>query len=509
MKKIINFITRRQVVVGILILAQLFLIFAVIYRFSINAVWVSYLLGAISVILIIHVANQNKNPSYKLVWCVLILATPVIGGVLYLLFGNRKVPKQLRRSMLISIQNTMPLLNQEEKTLEKIKEKSEKAYNQFYYVWKNSYFPAYENTDVTYYNLGEKVFEAMVEELKQAEKFIFLEYFIIGLGVFWNTILEILEEKVKEGVQVRVMFDDAGCVRTLPRDYKLQLEKKGIECFVFNPLHPKLAVQLNNRDHRKIMVIDNRIAFVGGINLADEYINEIERFGHWKDTAVKLEGEAVWSFTMMFLQFWQYSKKEKDNQYLSYKIVHSAPETEGYVQPFSDTPTDDEEVGLNVHMNMINKAKKYIYIHTPYLIISYEMQKALVIAAKSGVDVRITLPHSPDKWYVHLVSQFNYRVLVEAGVKIYEYKPGFMHSKLIVSDDQIGIIGTINMDYRSYYMHYECGVLMYQHPVLKDMKRDYLLTLEECVLITEENLKKTPFLKIVLQAILNLFSPLM
>ncbi|MFV0480069.1 MAG: cardiolipin synthase [Anaerorhabdus sp.] len=509
MRKILSVLTKRHVIVGLLILIQLIFMISLIYQLSEYVIRLNQLLTAFSIIVVIYLINQDLNPSYKLAWSILILTFPIFGGFFYLLFGNKKAPKALRRSMLSSIQKTLPLLSQDHSVLAEIEEQSKDGANQFKYVLKNSYFPVYRNTKLAYFKLGEEKFKALVEELKKAEHFIFLEYFIIEEGLFWNTILEILEQKVKDGVQVRITFDDAGCVQTLPYNYKQQLEKKGIACCVFNPLRARLVVQMNNRDHRKIAVIDNRVAFVGGINLADEYINEVERFGHWKDTAMMLQGDAVWSFTVMFLQFWHYLSKGEEQEYLSYKLDHGIQGDDGYIQPFSDTPTDDEEVGLNVHMNLINKAKKSIYIHTPYLIIGYEMQKALILAAKSGVDVRMTLPHIPDKWYVHLVSQANYRKLIEAGVRIYEYTPGFIHSKIILVDDDLGFIGTINMDYRSYYLHYECGVIVYKDQVLSEMKNDYVQTLAQCQEITKEDMEKTSFGKKLVQALLNLFSPLM
>ncbi len=509
MKRIINLLTSRHIVISIIILMQLAFMIILIYRLSEAVLVLNQILMVISIVIVIYMVNQKVNPSYKLVWGILILTFPLFGGLFYLLFGNKKVPKELQRNILASIQETVPLLEQDSKVLHDIEEENREVYNQFQYVIKSSYFPVYKNTKLTYFKLGEEKFKAMIEELKKAKHFIFIEYFIVENGIFWDTILEILEEKVKEGVLVRFMFDDAGCTQTLPPNYAKQIEAKGIECSVFNPLHPKLVIQMNNRDHRKITVIDNRVAFVGGINLADEYINEKVLYGHWKDTAMMIEGEAVWSFTVMFLQFWKYLSKGNHQDYLKYKLKTPMIEEGGFVQPFSDTPTDDEEVGLNIHLNLISKAKKYIYIHTPYLIIGYEMEKALTLAAKSGVDVRIVLPHHPDKWYAHLVSQSNYQVLINSGVKIYEYLPGFMHSKMIISDDQMGLIGTVNMDYRSYYMHYECGILIYKHKVLKEMKKDYLETLHQCELITKEKIDQTSWFKKVAQAILNLFSPLM
>lgn len=511
MKKLLSILVSRIFVVGVLIVFQLLFMMSIVYTLSVSMQNVYRFCIILSFLVLIYLINKQGNPSFKLAWSILILLFPLFGGIFYLLFGDKKVPKALRKNMLASKQETLPLLSQETKTLNEIKECDESIYKQFNYVWKNTYFPVYKNVACTYCSTGEVKFDHLVKELKKAEKFIFLEYFIIGEGIFWNTILEILKEKAKKGVLVRVMYDDAGCVSTLPANYRKILQSMGIECCVFNPLHAKLAVQMNNRDHRKIAVIDNRVGFVGGINLADEYINEKVRFGHWKDTAIMVEGEAVWSLTVMFLQFWDYLYKEKNTDYIQFKLDSDIPinENDGYIQLVSDSPTDNEEVGLNMHMNMINNAKKYVYIQTPYLVIGYEMQKALTLAAKNGIDVRITVPHVPDKWYVHLLTQANYEVLIDAGVRIYEYTPGFIHSKTFVSDDIMAFCGTINMDYRSYYLHYECGALLYKGKVINDMKIDYLKTLECCQEISLEDCKKTFVVKRLVQAILNLFSPMM
>lgn len=509
MKKLLSILVSRIFVVGVLILFQLLFMMSIVYTLSVSTQNVYRFCIVLSFLVLIYLINKQGNPSFKLAWSILILIFPLFGGIFYLLFGDKKVPKALRRNMLASVQETLPLLNQETKILNEIKNSDETIYKQFDYVWKNTYFPVYKNTRRTYCNTGEVKFDLLVKELKKAKRFIFLEYFIIGEGIFWNTVLSVLQEKVKEGVLVRVMYDDAGCVSTLPPTYKKTLQEMGIECCVFNPLHAKLAVQMNNRDHRKIAIIDNRVGFVGGINLADEYINEKVRFGHWKDTAVMVEGDAVWSLTVMFLQFWDYLSKEKNSDYSQFKLEYEIIEDDGYIQLVSDSPTDNEEVGLNIHMNMINNAKKYVYIQTPYLVIGYEMQKALTLASKNGIDVRITVPHVPDKWYVHLLTQGNYAALIEAGVGIYEYTPGFIHSKTFVSDDVLGFCGTINMDYRSYYLHYECGALLYKGKVIADMKSDYLKTLECCREVTLDDCKKTFVLKRIVQAILNLFSPMM
>lgn len=511
MKKLLNFLVSRIFVVAILILLQLIFVIGAFYSIA-NLRFINTALDILNILLVIYIINQQENPSFKLGWIILVLVIPLFGGLFYLMFGGRKVSRQLRRGSLADKLTTKPLLHQDEQVMQSIEQQDEALAKQFRYIWKNAYFPVYQNTEITYCNSGEVKFWHMLEELKKAQRYIFLEYFIIDNGIMWDSILEILVEKVKLGLDVRVMYDDAGCVTTLPANYRKILEKLGIRCVVFNPLKARLAIQMNNRDHRKITIIDGKVGFVGGINLADEYINAYEKYGHWKDTAVMLRGEAVWSLTVMFLQFWNFLAKETNSdmeQFRGQFTEQEKPVSNGFIAPFSDSPTDDEEVGSTVHINMINQAKRYIYIHTPYLIIGYETQKALEIAAKNGVDVRITVPHVPDKKIVFMVTRANYETLLKAGVKIYEYTPGFLHSKSFVCDDDIGLCGTTNMDYRSYFLHFECGVLISKSTIIAQMKEDYMATLEECVEVKFEDCLHTPFVIRMFRAVLNLFAPMM
>ena len=320
------------------------------------------------------------------------------------------------------------LLPQDEELMGELHQEDTAAEKQANYLFNYGGYPVYKNTKTTYFPIGEDKFASMIEELEKAERFIFLEYFIVAEGKMWNTILDILERKVKQGVDVRLIYDDIGCLLTLPYKYNEELERRGIKCKVFNKFSPVWSAKMNNRDHRKILVIDGHTAYTGGINLADEYINEYEKYGHWKDSAVMLKGEGVWSFTMMFLAMWNYLSQTKPDEYSWYMPRREEIKdftTEGLVVPFTDSPLDDEPVGENVYLNIINSAEDYVYITTPYLVIDNEMQTALVLAAKSGVDVRIITPHIPDKWFVHAVTRAHYRKLVKHGVKIYEYTPPY------------------------------------------------------------------------------------
>lgn len=511
MKKLVRLLTSKLAIVSILIVVQLVIVLFGVYYLSMFSINAYFVFMALSLGVGLYVINRSDNPSYKLSWAVVIIGFPVFGGLLYLMFGAKQVPKALRVRDTDLHNDMLHYIEQNENIYDELQNLDAGAYKQINYIWNASAFPPYGRTKSTFFSIGEDNFKAMVEKLESAKEFIFLEYFIIDEGYMWDTVLEILERKVAEGVDVRLMYDDFGCASKLPNNYHRVLNAKGIKTKVFNPLQPRLAVQMNNRDHRKIFIVDGVVAMSGGINIADEYINHIERFGHWKDGGVMIEGEAVWSFTLMFLQFWNFDEEDKD-VYANYRkdvsYFEDYPE-DGIVQPFSDTPTDDENVGEYTHINMINNANDYIYITTPYLVIDHEMKTSLILAAKNGVDVRILVPHIPDKWYVFQLTQHNYQDLTKHGVKIYEYTPGFVHAKNFVSDDKYAIIGTVNMDFRSYYLHYECGVWFYKSKMIKDMKEDYLKTLEVSQEITYEMTRNTRLPIRILRACLNVFAPLM
>lgn len=383
-------------------------------------------------------------------------------------------------------------------------------YPQIHYLQEYTGFPIYADTETHYLTPGERKLETLLAELEKAEKYIFLEYFIVQEGVMWNSILEVLKRKTTQGVTVRLIYDDMGCFLTLPKDYAKQLKKHGIQCAVFNPFRPVLTVKQNNRDHRKIAVIDGKVAFTGGINLADEYINAIEKHGHWKDAAIMLKGKAAWSFTLIFLQTWEICTHTDEDYEIFYpwKEQECPVTAKGFVQPYADSPMDEENVGEHVYLHILNNAKKYVYINTPYLIVDDSMLSALRLAAKSGVDIRIITPHRWDKWWVHMTTRSYYRELIKSGVKIYEYTNGFIHSKTFVSDDRTATVGTTNLDFRSLYLHYECGALLYEAKAVMEVKEDFLQTLEICQQVTEKDCK-TNIVVHLLQDILRLFAPLM
>lgn len=463
----------------------------------------------LSIIIVFIIINNKSNPSYKIAWIVPVMIFPIFGGLFYLLYGGNKLSTREKLKMVIQNIEMTNSLKQDDEIIKKIGDKSIYAKNQSEYILNYAKCPVYDNTETTYFKIGEEKFEALLRELKKAEKFIFLEYFIIQEGKMFNSILEILEEKAKQGVDVRLIYDDVGCIVTLPHNYKNTLEAKGIKCRVFNPIKPFFTRRLNNRDHRKIVVIDGDVGFTGGINLADEYINEYEKHGYWKDAGIMLKGDAVWNLTVMFLSMWDYiDNKEED--YIKFKpSKNKYYNSKGYVQPFDDSPLINEPIGETVYLNLINKAKDYIYINTPYLIIDNEMATALKIAAKSGVDIKIVTPYIPDKKFVHAVTKSYYESFIKDGIEIYEFTPGFMHAKTFVVDDEYGVVGSINLDFRSLYLHYECGVWLYKTDSIKSMKDDYLETLKRCHKVTKEECKNTSSIRKVLRLIIRMFAPLL
>ena len=463
----------------------------------------------LSIIIVFIIINNKSNPSYKIAWIVPVMIFPIFGGIFYLLYGGNKLSTREKLKMVIQNIEMINSLKQDDEIIKKIGDKSIYAKNQSEYILNYAKCPVYNNTETTYFKIGEEKFEALLRELKKAEKFIFLEYFIIQEGKMFNSILEILEEKAKQGVDVRLIYDDVGCIVTLPHNYKNTLEAKGIKCRVFNPIKPFFTRRLNNRDHRKIVVIDGDVGFTGGINLADEYINEYEKHGYWKDAGIMLKGDAVWNLTVMFLSMWDYiDNKEED--YIKFKpSKNKYYNSKGYVQPFDDSPLINEPIGETVYLNLINKAKDYIYINTPYLIIDNEMATALKIAAKSGVDIKIVTPYIPDKKFVHAVTKSYYESFIKDGIEIYEFTPGFMHAKTFVVDDEYGVVGSINLDFRSLYLHYECGVWLYKTESIKSMKDDYLKTLKRCHKVTMEECKNTSSIRKVLRLIIRMFAPLL
>lgn len=508
MHKFFKFLTSRVVLVALAIVLQLGWLIGSIWTISQYHRLASLILVGASWVLSVHIAGKPGNSSFKLSWIILILSVPFVGIILYMLFGRQRLFASAEHRHEMIFEQLRETLVQDTKTEKEIAAANAAVARQVAYIRGKAGYPVYQNTETHFLSCGEVYFPALIEELKKAKRFIFLEYFIIEHGYVWDTILEILKEKAAAGVEVRLLYDDVGCIQRLPKGYPAELEEYGIKCHKFNPFVPVISAIMNHRDHRKIVVIDGDTGFTGGINLADEYMNRVVRFGYWKDTGVMLRGEAVWNLTVMFLQMWNTVRMTEENVE-EYRPIREIPgEGRGFVQPFCDNPMDMETVGENVYLNMIYHATRYVYIATPYLLIDNEMMTALTLAAKSGVDVRIMMPHIPDKKLIFLLSRSYYGQLIEAGVRIYEYLPGFLHSKTFLVDDELAVIGTINLDYRSLYLHFECGTFLYRATAVDELKKDYLETMARCAEMDLAFCRSFSFPVRVLQRFMRLFAPL-
>ncbi len=482
MKRINKILKSRLGFVGLAILLQILWWVIFVCRLTSYSVFINTFFRLVSIGILLYLIRKDENSAYKIAWIILIMGFPLFGGILYVMVGNKKPSKRLAVKMAAVKMEMKDALAQNQPILEEIQNIDPAAAGNIRYIGEFGAYPVWKNTGVTYFSLGEEMFAAMLEDLRNARHYIFLEYFIIQEGLMWDWILESLEQKVKEGLDVRLIYDDVGCVSLLPFHYEDMMEKKGIKCIAFNRFVPFISLVMNNRDHRKIMVIDGHTAYNGGINLADEYINQKVRFGHWKDTGVRLHGEAVFNFTLMFLEVWNaFRSPDLDYEiFRPHRWHEEAFAPDGYVVPYADTPLDNEALGENVYINILNQAKEYVYIATPYLLISDEMENALCLAAKRGVDVRILMPGIPDKPTVFFMAKSYYPPLLKAGVQIYEYTPGFVHAKSYVCDDRIATVGTINMDFRSLYLHFECGTLLYGSKAVLDVKKDMESCFPKC-----------------------------
>lgn len=511
MKKIAHLLFGRFAMVAISIILQFIWLLLVLIKFSYQYTYANLAIRAVAVMVVLVIVNRWTNPSNKLSWTFIILLSPILGLLLYLIFGRSNITKHTRRQMDKVNREVSKGLYQTPEALRQLQEEDESVYRQSKYINDWADFPLYKNTATKYYKSGEEMFSDMLEALENARQFIFLEYFIVEEGTMFGKIVQILERKAKEGVDVRMIYDDVGCISTLPPKYYRVLREKGIKCVAFNPFRPIMSVVMNNRDHRKIFVVDGKIGFTGGINLADEYINAVERFGYWKDTGVRLEGEAVWSLTTMFLSMWNYINRTSEDykQFMPKLQPDEMADTGGFVQPYGDSPLDHENVGENIYLNIINSATNYVYIFTPYLIIGNEIMVCLCNAAKRGVDVRIVTPGVPDKKMIFLLTQSYYAPLIASGVKIYQYRPGFLHAKSFVCDDKIATVGSVNLDYRSLYLHFECGVFMYKTQAVWQLREDCMEVLSCSDEITLEFCRRRNVIIRVFQGVMRLFAPLL
>ena len=474
----------------------------------------NYVVGVSAIIVLIYLINDRLNSSFKLMWIILIVATPLIGVPFFIYTRIQPGTKHIARRVEEQIGEQRQWLLPDKDTVDRLAVDAGNEYGLFKYMFEEAHYPVYDDCGVEYYPFGQDKFKALLRELKTAQRFIFLEYFIIDKGEMWDEVLKILRKKAEEGVEVRVLYDGTNTMLRLPKGYPRELESWGISCRVFSPMKPVITTHQNFRDHRKIVVIDGHTAFTGGVNLADEYINKKERFGVWKDTAIMVKGKAANSFTLMFLQLWNINSKGPED-YDRYMYRPGTAEEDvnaaygGYIVPYGDSPLDNEEVGKKVYMDILNRASKYVHITTPYLIIDEEVINSLIFAAQRGIDVKIIMPHIPDKRYAFALARTYYGQLIRGGVKIYEYLPGFVHAKNFVSDDEKAVVGTINMDFRSMFLHFECAAYIWHNPVIQEVEEDFRKTLLDCQRITLRHCKETPLLTKIAGRTLRLIAPLM
>ena len=513
MKKVLNKVFGRLVLTAIIILFQFGWIAFTLYEAGEINPWFSVGLRLVSLVIALYVVYKDSRPHNKLSWIFLILLLPVIGCPCYFLFGRAEMTKNHRMQIAQLQKLVEPMRQQEELVNEHLKQMDNVAYKQMRFSQNVGHYPVYMEKDSKYYKVGDDMFVDMLEDIKNAKEFIFLEFFIMKQGAMFDALIDALEERAKAGVHVRLIYDDMGCIDEFPLYFYKDLQEKGIHVACFNPFRPFLSIIMNNRDHRKIMVVDGKIAYTGGLNIADEYINAIERFGHWKDAGVRITGNAVWSFTTMFLEMWSYVTKGTED-FSKFKASEEDSEAlmaqgKGFVQPYADCPLDKRYLIEGIYLNLINHARKNIYIFTPYLILGTEISAALINAARSGVDVRIVTPAIPDKKMVFILTQANYENLIRGGVKIYQYTPGFIHSKCFVVDDEYASVGTTNLDFRALYLHFECGTLMYKTESVHKVTEDALETFAKSREILLEECENKNFFYQLFLSVMQLFSPLL
>lgn len=506
MKRVWNVITKKAFVATILLIVEIVLLIFMMVILGRLFIFFGIGLYIVSLITILFVVNDMGNPAYKISWITSIILIPFAGSVLYIIFGKKHTTKNMKKKFNYIDAHGRECMSNMENNVKNL-DVDFNCKQIIDWMWNVSKQTAYTNTLTEFLSPGDVYFKRLIQDLKLAKKTIFMEFFIICPGKMWNEVVDILVAKVKEGVDVRLIYDDFGTIASLPVDYPEYMKKLGIRTKVFNIVKPRLDAFMNNRDHRKIVVIDGNISYTGGINLADEYINEIERFGYWQDCGIRLEGDATASFTILFLRMWHYLSGEK-SYYQNYMPTVKL-KASGVVVPFGDNPIRDHNLHDSTYLKIITCAKKYVYIETPYLVMDYELTAALIFAAESGVEVVIITPHIPDKAYVHALTRSSYKKLIKAGVKIYEFTPGFIHSKLIVADDSVAVVGTANFDFRSLYLHFECSVFLYKTASLQQIYCDFKRVIGESQEITLEKCKQRSWIQKLLGFVLRPFAPLM
>lgn len=508
-RRILKLIYGRTMMIVMMIIAQVALLVSFYHYLSQYSQYFYAAMLALTVACVIEIFNNRYDDSVKMSWLLLVTALVPIGCLFYLYVRTDVGHRKLKKRMTEVIANASDELQPQQDVLDEIKEKKPEMASLSHYMLSAGGYSPYKNTQVTYYPLGDDMMEDLLIQLELAKHFIFLEYFIIEEGHMWGKVLNVLSEKVKEGVEVRVLYDGMNEFKNLPHSYPKKLQALGIQCKIFAPIRPFFSTEYNYRDHRKILVIDGHTAFTGGVNMADEYINEKQLYGHWKDTAVMLQGDGVKSFTRMFLEAWHIDEKEMNFQQYLARRTHAPQEALGYVIPYGDCPLDGDKVGEMVYMDIINSAERYVHIMTPYLILDGEMRNTIMYAARRGIEVKIILPHIPDKKYAFALAKSHYRDLIASGVEIYEYTPGFIHAKVFTSDDHKAVVGSINLDYRSLYHHFECAVYMEDMPTIDVIEQDMQDTMAKSQRITMEDVKKMKLTTRIAGNVMKLVAPLL
>lgn len=517
MRKLYRFLFSRYTLSAIVILLSLALVWALLWFASAYSLFFYAFLTVVDIIVVLSIINREANPEYKLPWLFIALIVPLFGAALYIIFYSRKLSKKetkLLQKIHTSASDASAKVHADRQTenISALCEMSSYALGKARAILNDDpSAEVYRCTESKYYPLGELMLADMLDDIRAAKKYIFLEYFIIQDGVMWQSIYTLLKEKAKEGVDVRLLYDDIGCMKTLPSNFSELLSKDGISCRRFSKVTPRVSAIHNNRDHRKILVVDGKVAYTGGINIADEYINEVVRFGHWKDGGIRVEGNAAGGFVKLFLSMWDLTTGVVSNYSDYFREIEDVISGDGgFYIPFGTGPAPiyKRPVGKDVFINLINQAQNYVYITTPYLIIDYALTDALKCAALRGVDVRIITPTIPDKKRIKVMTKSAYPALMEAGVKIFEYLPGFIHEKLIVVDDLYAVVGTINFDYRSLVHHFEDALWMYNTPTVCEIKAHFLDTVAVSDEIDEEEARLTVYEKLV-KILIRLFAPLL
>ncbi len=505
--KLFKRLFNRMYLMIILVLLEILIVAGLIYLFNSKVGWIETILRFIGAGIVFYIIRHSRHLSSDMMWIVLIMIFPIPGTAAYLFLGANLISSRTFRNLVSETEKAKVYYIQDESVLNKAFEKDSEMKGQFAYISQTAGFPFYQNTGFDYYPTGEAGYPVMLEELRRAERYIFMEYFIIEPGKMWSSFMEIFEQKIMEGVEIRIMYDDMGSMNTLPLSFVREMESKGIKCMPFNRINPVIGVIMNHRDHRKIMVIDGKVAFSGGINIADEYINLKLRFGYWKDNVIRITGPSVWSYTVMFLTNWN-ALRHEDDDYSFYSAIPAEGREDGFISPYGETPLDGEITAQNIYMNIVNQANNYCYIATPYLIIDTEFTNALVLAAKRGVDVCLITPGIPDKKIIYAITRSYYEPLLAGGVKIYEYTPGFIHSKVFVADDSVATVGTVNLDYRSLYLHFENGTYLYGSKKIADIKKDMTDTIGKSARVYPGDIPTNIFKEAFL-SVIRLFTPLM